>query len=66
MKGFEAGLDILVDKVPKMRARNLLKAKCNCKGCGGKDTVLITRGKPTSRGEVVRWACSNCNNRGMT
>lgn len=66
MKGFEAGLDILQDKLPKMVARGLFKAKCNCKSCKGKDTVFITRGKPSGRGEVVRWACTNCGNRGMT
>ena len=64
---FEAALDILQVKLPKMRERNLTKAKCNCKACGGKDTVIIVR-HPGRRGDVVRWACKaeGCSNRGMT
>lgn len=66
---FEAALDILQNKVPLMAKRNLTKAKCNCKACGGKDTVIISRAaRPGPRGEIVRWHCTSqgCNNRGMT
>lgn len=68
MTSFEAALDILQNKVPKMRERGLDVAKCHCKSCGGKNTVVIFRGKPGSRGEVVRWQCraEGCGNRGMT
>lgn len=67
MKGFEAGLHVL-QLVPKMVKLNLSKAKCHCKACKGKNTVIIIRGKPTGRGETIRWACTTegCGNRGMT
>lgn len=64
---FEAALDILQNKLPLMRERKLNKAKCHCKACGGKNTVIITR-YPGKRGDVVRFWCTTegCHNRGMT
>lgn len=65
---FGPALYVLQEKVPQMVQRNLFKASCHCKACGGKDTVIITRLKPGSRGEVVRWYCKTdgCHNQGMT
>jgi hypothetical protein len=66
---FEAALYVLEKMVPKMVERDLTRATCHCRACGGKDTVLILRQrKPGSRGQVVRWHCraEGCGNRGMT
>lgn len=64
---FNVGLDILQNKVPKMRRLGLSKATCHCGFCEGKDTVIITR-FPGRRGDVVRWKCKveGCGNMGMT
>lgn len=66
---FKAAMDILEDKVPKMVERGLTRAKCHCKSCGGKNTVIIVRDpKPGRRGQVVRWSCKaeGCGFMGMT
>lgn len=67
-KMFEGPLYVLQKMVPKMVARDLKRATCHCKSCGGRDTVLIQRGKPGPRGEVIRFKCktAGCSNMGMT
>lgn len=64
---FEAAMYVLNEKVPQMVERGLSAAKCNCKSCGGKNTVIIQQ-KPGPRGRIVRFWCTaeGCGMRGMT